>query len=277
LCSHFKISMDQLLHLQSDAFIFTGIINDYSADNFEKYLENTQQQLQMLNSFEQKHIYFLMKDIPFLYHFQIPELAAFKFFFWMKSILHNENLKGVKFDIKDPAYEGFHNTSKKIIELYNQIPVTEIWNAEILNSTLRQIEFYREAGSFKSTGDVILLYEKVEQLINHIERQADLGVKFNIGQEPKNNAASYRLFVNELILGDNTLMAEIGSMRITFINHSVLYFAATRDDRFNHAMNDNMQNLMKKSTMISTIGEKERSLFFNRLRNDIHLRIASLK
>ena len=92
-----------MLHLQSDAFIFTGIINDYSADNFEKYLENVQQQLEMINSFEHKHIYFLMKDIPYFYHFQIPELAAFKFFFWMKSILNNETLKGTKFSIDDPG------------------------------------------------------------------------------------------------------------------------------------------------------------------------------
>ncbi|MEP6951390.1 MAG: helix-turn-helix domain-containing protein [Ginsengibacter sp.] len=277
LCSHYKISMDQLLHLQSDAFIFTGILNDYTISNFEKYLGDVQQQLKMINSYEHKHIYFLMKDIPYFYHFQIPELAAFKIFFWMKSILHNENLKGMKFNFNDPVFKGFLDTSQKITELYNQIPVTEIWNAETLNSTLRQIEFYQEAGSFKNTGDVKLLYEKAEQLVNHIERQADLGVKFNINQEPSDNAATFRLFVNDLILGDNTFMAEMDSTRITFLNHSVLYFAATRDVRFNNAMNDNMQNLLKKSTMISTIGEKDRVRFFNRLRTNIHLRLSALK
>src|SRR6185503_11385436 len=38
LCDHFKISMDQLLHLQSDAFIFSGILQNAGDNgNFEKW------------------------------------------------------------------------------------------------------------------------------------------------------------------------------------------------------------------------------------------------
>jgi BetR domain len=278
LCIHFKISMDQLLHLQSDAFIFTGNFKSSNEDTaFEEWLQIVQHNFQVINSFEKKHMYYLMKDIPPFVHFLIPELAAFKCFFWMKSILHDQRLKGVKFALNDPRYEKFIGYSKKIIELYNQIPITEIWNIESLNSTLNQINFYVEAGSFINKADIRILYEKVEELINHIEKQAELGVKFNVGDTPKPNAASYRMFVNELILGDNTIMAELGVTRITFLNHGVLYFVATRDERFNNAMFTNLQNLMKKSTMISTIGEKERVSFFNRLRDNIHLRLSALK
>jgi BetR domain len=277
LCSHFKISMDQLLHLQSDAFIFSGILRNASDNNFEKWLENFHRQFEFVNSFERKHLNYLMKDIPPFVHFHIPELASFKFFFWMKSILHNEDLKGAKFSFNDPGYEKFHIISKKIIQIYSQIPTTEIWNIESINSSLRQIEFYREAGSFKNIEDVKLLYDKTEELINHIEKQAELGVKFNIGQKPAANAAEYRLFVNELILGDNTILAELNNTRITFLNHSVLYFVSTRDERFNTAMFISLENLIKKSTMISKIGEKERVAFFNRLRDIIHQHRALLK
>lgn len=278
LCSHYKLSMDQLLHMQSDAFIFTGILkSDNNEMAFEDYLKNVQYNLQVINSFEKKHMYCLLKDIPPFEHFLIPELTAFKCFFWMKSILHDDRLKGVKFSLRDPQYERYLEYSKKIIELYNQIPNTEIWNVESLNSSLNQINFYEEAGSFTDKGDIKILYEKMELLINHIEKQAELGLKFNIGEKPKPNAASFRMFVNELILGDNTFMAELGDNRVTFLNHSVLYFVGTRDERFNDAMFGNLQNLMKKSTMISTIGEKERNSFFNRLYDKIHKRIALLK
>src|SRR5947208_605889 len=64
LCSHFKISMDQLLHLKSDAFIFTGNLNNNSERSFEDWLNTVLQQLQWLNSLEKKHAYFLIKDIP---------------------------------------------------------------------------------------------------------------------------------------------------------------------------------------------------------------------
>jgi plasmid maintenance system antidote protein VapI len=255
LCSHFKVSMDRLLNLKSDAFLFSGMLKDDSPNSMDKWLEHVQQQFGFVNSFERRHLYYLMKDIPPFVHFQIPELAAFKFFFWMKSILHYESLGKVKFTPDDPAYEAFHS----------------------INSTLRQIEFYREAGSFKRVEDIKLLYRKVEELINHIERQAELGVKFNIGEEPSAGSAEYRLFVNELILGDNTIVAELNDRRITFLNHSVLYFVNTGDEHFNKAIYDNMKNLIKKSTLISTVGEKERVGFFNRLRNEIHHREATLR
>jgi hypothetical protein len=277
LSAHFKISLDQFLHLRSDAIIFTGRTNYESKTLFEDYLENVYRQLSYINSFELKHIYFLMKDIPPFVHFQVPELAKFKFYFWMKSIMHYEELQKVKFTLDDPRFEKYFSLSQKVIEAYNKIPVTEIWNIESINSTIRQIEFYRDSGWFESHADIRLIYEKLELLINHIERQAETGLKFNIGTNPTQTSASYRLFVNELIMGDNTLMAELGNTRLTFLNHSVLYFVGTRDESFNRAMFTNLENLMKKSTLISTVGEKERMRFFNRLRDKIHARQSSLR
>jgi hypothetical protein len=195
----------------------------------------------------------------------------------MKSILHYESLKGVKFRINDTRYQEYSVISNKIIELYNNLPITEIWNIESINSSLRQIDFYHEVGLFADNAEVRLLYVKIEELINHLERQADLGVRFTIGQEPKITSPEYRLFVNELILGDNTFLVEIDNVRTTFLNHSVLYFVATRDEKFNNAMSVNLENLIRKSTLISKVCEKERIQFFNRLRQTIHSRLAALK
>ena len=105
LCSHYKISLDQFLHLQSDAIIFNGRVNTNSETIFEDYLKNVQQQFKMMNGYASKHLYVLMKDIPPFVHFQIPELAKFKFYFWMKSILYDERLKKIKFSLDDPRYE----------------------------------------------------------------------------------------------------------------------------------------------------------------------------
>ena len=270
LCSYYKVSLDQFLHLQSDAFIFSGKLKSTSNNVFEDYLNDVLKNFQVINSFPKKHLYYLMKEIPNFVHFQLPELSLFKCFFWMKSILHDESLKGVKFSFDDPRYLPFIEISKQIIEVYNKIPITEIWNVESINSSLNQINFYRQSGSFKNVEDIKLLYDKVEELINHIEKQAELGLKFIIGTEPKNDAVEYRMFVNELVMGDNTMLADLDDTRITFLNHSVIYFVGTRDDQFNKAMFTNISNLMKKSTMISTVSEKERVGFFNQLRDKIN-------
>lgn len=195
----------------------------------------------------------------------------------MKSILHYEEMKNLKFSLDDPRHDCFRDISKKIIDLYNKMPMTEIWNIESINSTLRLINFYQESGCFIDPEDVKHLYIKTEDLINHLERQAELGCKFNIGEEPKVDAAEYRMFVNELVLGDNTNLAELGGTRLSFLDHSVLYFVATKDERFNNAMFDNMQNLIKKSTQISVFGKKERVKFFNQIRECIHQKLNLLQ
>jgi hypothetical protein len=277
LAVHFKISLDQLMHIKSDAYIFTGNLNGSSETAFEDWLSNLVTQMQLMNGFNKKHIYFLIKDIPPFLHFQIRELAVFKFFLWMKAILHYDSYKGVKFSIDDPRYAPYYETSKKVIELYNRLPTTEIWNVESINSTLRQIEFFHEAGAFSNKEEVKLLYTKVQELIDHIEKEAELGVKFTLGRTPRQGDPVYRLFVNELILGDNTFMAELDDMRVTYLNHSVLFFVGTRDEQFNKAMFINLDNLIKKSTLISSVGEKQRNQFFNRMRRKIQNRIAAIR
>lgn len=270
LCTHYKVSLDSFLHLQNGSFIFNGILNSNTENSFEEWIENILAQLELFNSYHEKHMYFLLKDIPPYIHFLMPELVKFKIFFWMKSILHYESLRGVKFDLEDKRYDKFEPLSRKLIELYLKIPMTEIWNTESIESTLRQIDFYRQAGSFKNPADIKVLYAKVEEMVNHLEKQAEHGLKFPVGQNPSAASTEYRLFVNELILGDNTIMAELDGKRITFINYGVLYVVHTVDERFNDAMKESLDNLIKKSMMISKSGEKERVRFFNQLRERIY-------
>ena len=270
LCRHYKVSLDSFLHLESNSFIFDSKLKTNNETSLEEWIENILVLLQYFNSFRDRHMYFLLKDIPPFVHFLVPELVKFKIFFWMKSILDYKSLKGVKFDLQDPRYDQFESTAKKITDLYIKIPMTEIWNAENIDSTLRQINFYREAGSFKNAADIDLLYARVEELVNHLEKQAEVGLKFPIGQEPGMSSALYRMYVNELILGDNTTFAELDGSRITFLNYGVLFIVYTKDERFNEAMYDNLHNLIKKSTMISQSGEKERTRFFNKIREKIY-------
>ncbi|MDP4129942.1 MAG: hypothetical protein Q8918_07475 [Bacteroidota bacterium] len=269
LSSHYKISLDQFLHLQSDSLIFSGKLTAAQDNYFEQYLKNLLQNLVYLNQFEHKHLYFLTKDIPWISFFQVPELSAFKIFLWMKSILFYENLKGKKFSLKNEEYSEYIVLGNKIAQQYNKIPTTEIWNLEGINITIQQIEYYRECGLFESKEDILIIYEKLEALLNHIERQAESGKKFSIQEAPADHFPDFRMFYNELALGDNTVLADLGKIKITYLNHSVIDFISTRDERFNNQMYQSIKNLISKSTQISTVGEKNRSFFFSKLRAKI--------
>lgn len=265
LATHYKISLDQFLHLQTDSFLFSGKLANANGHVFDEWTRNVLQHLQFAASFRKKHMIYLAKDIPLMQQFLVPELAAFKSFFWRKSILHYEGMRGVKFSLG--GIDSQHlDICRRIVECYNDIDSTDIWNIESINSTIRQIEFYRETGVFESDDDAKGLYNCVFKLLDHLEKQAELGVKFSVDKQPGPQSARYNLYVNELILGDNTIFFELDNIRISFLNHSVINFIYTRDDAFNSYMFDNLQNLIKKSTSLSVSSERERTRFFNRIR-----------
>src|SRR5471030_1620099 len=56
LCIKFKISLDQLLHLNTESVIFTGKVADPQNFNFELYLQDFLRQHEIINSFEQKEL-----------------------------------------------------------------------------------------------------------------------------------------------------------------------------------------------------------------------------
>jgi hypothetical protein len=266
LCENFKISLDNLLHLNSDSFVFVSTLTNNTDFDYYKWLASVLQVIKRVKTFTPCHMSYLAKEFPFFYYFLIPEIAAFKSFFFMKSILFYDEWKGAKFSVKDD-YSQYHQIWKDLFDTFVSIPGTEIWNAENITSTVRQIEFYNATGVFKSASDVSCLFDKLTEMLNHIQLQAEYGVKLHLNQKPTDfSGAQYNLFVNELILGDNMQVMQLGDKYYTYLNHTILNHMMTTDERFNLYMKRSMDVIAQKSTPISRVNEKERLIFFNKLR-----------
>lgn len=269
LCIKYKISLDQLLHINTDSFLFTGNLTNNTDFDLEKWLLYVLQVLQTIKMHKPCHMLYLAKEIPFYYYFLLPEIASFKFFFFMKSILFYEDWKHTKFSVKDD-YSKYHELSQKISNTYADIPSTEIWNLENITSTIHQIEFYRATGSLKSDEDALCLLTKLVEMIDHIETQAECGCKLHYGQLPlENNTTTYKMYINELILADNMQLLQLGEKQLTYINHTVLNGLVTADPTFNNYVKKTMDVITQKSTLISEVNEKDRLMFFKRLRVQI--------
>jgi hypothetical protein len=277
LCQRFNVSLDKFFSMNSNSIMFQGKINTYQEVSMMEWMEDVLAQLNLVNSFSHKHVYFLVKDMPPFHHYYHPALAGFKFFFWMKSILMFESLRNTKFSIEDNHFEKFREITQKTIKVYNRVPTSEIWNEEGLNTTLRQIEVYHEMGMIKHTEDTMSLYRCVLEVIDHLEKMAEAGRKSILGQAPTEDCAEYKMYLNEIVLGDNTFMAELGESKITYLNHSVMHFIGSMDKKFNDSMFKNLENLMKRSTLISGTGEKERKQFFNKLRKKVEAKLVMVE
>jgi hypothetical protein len=269
LCEEFKISLDNLLHLNSNSFVFVSTLTNNTDFNYREWLLSVVQVIKSVKTFNPCAMTYLAKEFPFFYYFLIPEIAAFKSFFFMKSILFYDEWKGAKFSVNDD-YNEYHEIWKELFDTFIDIPSTEIWNVENITSTLRQIEFYHATGVFKSNNDVSCLFDKLFEMLNHIQLQAEFGVKLHLNQKPTEfSGAVYNLYVNELILGDNMQVMQLGNQYYTYLNHTVLNYMMTTNERFNRYMKRSMDVIAQKSIPISKVNEKERLIFFNTLRTKL--------
>jgi hypothetical protein len=262
LSMHYNISLDQMMHINSNSIVFQGNNVEPGNFDFEKYLQDMLNILKALNAATQKHMIYEAKDMPLFYFFQYPELASFKFFFWMKSVLSYPEYAKMKFEDNE-LMKVLIKLGSDIIKNYCTIPSTEIWVAESISTTIRQIEYYTEGGVFRNKETIELLYNQLEKVIEHVKEQAECGEKFLIGAKPCGKPDNYHMYFNEVFLGHNTLILEADQMEVAVLNHGVLNFMRTYDKKFFAYTKKQLENTMKKSVLISSVGEKERNRFFN--------------
>lgn len=87
LCNKYKVSLDQLLQIQTNTVIFSGNRIEAASFNFQQYLQDVQNNLAFFTSLSNPHFYYNNKDIPIFHFMQYPALCAFKFFFWKRTII----------------------------------------------------------------------------------------------------------------------------------------------------------------------------------------------
>jgi len=276
LCSHYKISLDQLMEIQTGAFTFRGDFLNEKTFRYDAYLQGLSNNITYFNSFKQRECFNLGKDVPVFFHFLIREIAAFKYFFWMKTIFNYPGFANVRFNFNFYSDELWE-MGKKIIAGYNELPSVELWNVENINIAIRQIEFYRDSQMFESDSDALKLYEKWEKVIDHIQMQAERGYKFNYGDPEMKPISQYKVYFNEVVLGDNGLVIVLNGVKVAIVAHTNMNYMMTRDISFTENVYDYIQGLMRRSTLISQVSEKERSKFFRILRERIARRKDSLK
>jgi hypothetical protein len=270
LCKHYKVSIDALMDLKPSGIVFQGQYVDRSF-NYKEYLTSVMNNLAYMNSFKEKEFYYMCKDLPIFHHYHFREIAAFKWFFWLKTYFELPEFENKKFRFDDHPDE-LHAIEKNILEQYNKLPCTEMWNLESMNIFFRQIEFYRDGEVFESDKDVLKLYEAVERLWDHLEDQAASGYKFNHDDPKRTPQGPFKMYFNEVLLGDNNMLVVLDGQKLSYVSHTTINFMHTMDPVFNENMYHHVQNQMKRSTLISEVSEKERSRFFRIIREKIKQR-----
>ena len=106
-------------------------------------------------------------------------------------------------------------------------------------------------------------------MIDHIEVQAENGVKFMPGEKQTSQSAPYNLYVNDFVIGDNSFLALVEGNRISYMIHGHLNYLVTSDETHTAYQYSFLNNIIHKSILLSKSGEKLRSGFFYLIHEEI--------
>lgn len=264
ICLHFDISPASLLEQATELipFKYNKLYNE--KDSFLHYLKSMTATLNLVSKANGQVIY-ASEDIPLFHHFGYPMLGAFKLFYWNKAVLSDEGLQDKVFSTS-LLHPDISAAASDLLNAYREVKSIEIWTEESINSTLKQILYFAESDQFASKEDAIKIVDEMDHMIHDLARMAEHNSK-----KPDNPAyaGNYTFFNSEVLIGNNSIIIEGLDKPIVFLSHNTFNSLSTRDQSFYEETKEWMQNLIRKSTMISGVSEKYRIAFFKQLYNSV--------
>ncbi|MBQ4822329.1 hypothetical protein [Aquimarina sp. MMG016] len=250
LAKYFGISIDQLFTNEQEHIVAvkkTAPVTDM--DSLLAYYINSYESLKPLINNKEVEMIYSAKDLPIFYTSDDNLLSKFKMYVWLK--IMNEGLSDVSFTGFNPSL-SLLEAAKRLGNIYNDLNSIEIWDITTINSTLKQIHFYFESNAL-TPKDALEVCNDLEELINKIAKKV-------VHQKD-----TFKLYYNELLLMNNRVLVKTPSERSLYVPFTILSYYRTNDVITCDQAEKFLTIQMNGSKLLSTVGEKERNLFFNKI------------
>jgi len=277
LSSKYAVSTDSVLSKTHPNIGFNYKSINHDQNSFYSFFKALKGEINSLNQYGLQEVIYGALDLPLFYYFIFPKLATFKIFFWMRNVFQFPNMENNQFSFNRISPEDL-KISYKLWLSYLSVPTIEIWNEETLNTTIRQINYYNEIGMFERKKDLFDILDDLRNVVQHIEKQAEIGNKFcpHHKDNNENGKDNFKMYYNEVTLSENIVLLKLENFNMVHLGHNVLNVLTTSDERFFQDSYGFIQRVMKNSSLISVTAEKERKRFFNILYHKIDAMAANL-
>lgn len=266
LAKHYKISLNKLFEVGSQNNILTDLSPQINNQlELEGWFKQSLNNVYPLTKLKNSVIIYSAKDIPLFHTLKDSYLSRYKIYVWLKDVDQSMAKNKISFD------EFLKNIPKSLLEsafnlgeIYKNVNTTEIWNNTTINGTLQQVIYYFESGLL-SKELALLICNDIEDVFNHIEKQAIQ--QSMIGSK---NHSIYNLYLNEIHTLSNTIMVKTPGQKVFFAPFTVLSYFKIDHQPTCELMYEFLQNFMSNSKLLVNAGEKDRTLFFNRMHRKIN-------
>jgi len=268
ICKHFRVAFDPHIQHQSNSVTFDYQKIEGNYNNFAKWLNAMATDVKRISHQEGNKVIYAADDVPIWHHFFDEELVRFKLFYWLKSIVSEPNFIDCPFEPKKIDSVLVSN-AKQLLTNYNGIESIEIWNEDTMNSTFKQVEYFWESGFFESSAVALRICDLLLEEINLLQKKAAKSSKLiEQGESGKEN---FTLYKSEVMIGNNSIIANIGKTKIAYVSNNTFNMMSTTNQGFIEENENWIKNLLKKSTIISGVSEKQRNQFFKVLKDKLDI------
>ena len=258
LCNKYKVTFDSVLpETPRASFIYSNLRN---RDDLYDFFKRIYEQAKGVVNLPKKHFTYAAIDLPIFHFYRFPELLGFKVFYWLKAVINEPIIQNEKFDAGQLDHR-FTEIGQKIADYYLLIPSTEIWNNSTINGVLQQIEFFWDSGSFKSKDDALILCSQLLELMQTLEKQAATSLKLPDKKE-QGGENNFTLYLSDIVIGNNCLIAQRGDIQSAYISVHTFNIMEILSEQFSLDTKNWIDNIIRKSTLISGVAEKQRYQFF---------------
>jgi hypothetical protein len=266
LAKHYKISLNKLFEVGDTNTILTNLSPPiHNKEGLETWLNQSYNSVFPLTKLKSSSIIYSAKDIPLFHTLKDSYLSRYKIYVWLKDVDTDMTKNKITFDdFINTIPDSLLESAFKLGEVYKDINITEIWNNTTINGSLQQVLYYFEAGML-SKDLALLICDDIDDVITHVEEQA---IKQSlIGSK---NKSSYQLYVNDIHTMSNTIMVKTPVQKVFFTPFTVISYFKIEHQPTCELMFEFFEKQMSISKLLVNAGEKDRSLFFNRMHQKIN-------
>ena len=259
LAKAFRISLDNIFQNESYMPFFHPFWKKDNAssidfvDRFAVYLKPT-------TGHNSSSITYLANELPINYYFSHKYILHFLISIW--NHLHYNEAKLI-IDETVSIDKRMESLRSEIQYNYKSQKVTEIWNPSMLNNLYQQIVFCITMRAFPDANFIGLLLKDIERLIGTLQKvtspeSKDIPEK---GHPP-------RIYLNEFGNFVNILLYDSDDIQSAFIGIDMPHYMITYSPSFVKQAKVWVENIKRRSVLISSEGFQYRELFFHKLEKE---------
>ena len=254
LARYYNLSLDRLFETNTRHIIAVEKTKPIrSEEGLKNYFEDSYQSLRPLLDQKKCRILYSAKDIPLFYTLDNDLISRFKMYAWLK--LLDPQMESKDFESFSPRIETLE-AAKALGSLYGDLNTTEIWDITTVNSTLKQIHFYNQAGHV-SNQSALRLCKDLKQLIERISKRVTADNR------------NYLFYYNELLLMNNSVFVSTPNQQSLFVPFSILSYYQSSDKTTCRQAKEYLDKQLQSSKLLNASGEKEKLTFFNKIYSKI--------